>query len=90
MADGKATVTVQPKGLPMGYTLSCSIFTRLTRALTTMWRARGYQLVHLLDDFSFMADTYEECCEIREAVVADLCLQEAACKSAAIGGSPNA
>ena len=36
----------------MGYTLSCGIFSRLVRAVTAMWRARGYQMVNLLEDFA--------------------------------------
>ena len=55
----------------MGYTLSCGIFSRLVRAVTAMWRARGYQMVNLLDDFAFFG-TYEELCEMRDAVLADL------------------
>ena len=71
LQSGKVRLSVQPKGLPMGYTLSCAIFTRLVRAITAKWRAKGYAMVNLLDDFAFFG-TYAKCIEMRDAVLADL------------------
>ena len=70
-ADGSVMVYLRPRTLPQGWTNSCAVFTKLTRQLCRVWRKRGYRLVHLLDDFLFCADSYEEAVEIRDRVLAD-------------------
>ena len=52
-ADGRVEVFAQPVTLPQGFTLSCGIFTKLTRQLVRVWRSKGWRLAHLLDDLIF-------------------------------------
>ena len=66
-------VRVRPKGLPMGFRNSCAIWTKVARVLTTLWRRKGFKLVHLIDDLLFsVTGTYEEACRVRDEVLADL------------------
>ena len=51
--DGSVEVFARPVTLPQGFTLSCGIFTKLTRQLVRVWRSRGWRLAHLLDDLLF-------------------------------------
>ena len=70
---GKVEVLVQACTLVQGWTNSCAVFTKLTNQLVRVWRKRGYNLVHILDDFLFAVDgTFEEACAVRDAVVADV------------------
>lgn len=52
-ADGTVEVFARPVTLPQGFTLSCGIFTKLTRQMVRVWRSRGWRLAHLLDDLLF-------------------------------------
>ena len=70
--DGSAEVLIRPQCLPQGFVNSCGVFTKLTRQLCKLWRARGYRLVHLLDDFLFAAASLEEAQQMRAAVLQDL------------------
>ena len=70
--DGGVEVLVRPRTLPQGFVNSCGVFTKLTRQLCKLWRAKGYRLVHLLDDFLFAAATMEEALEVRATVLRDL------------------
>ena len=66
-------VAVRPRGLPMGFRNSCAVWTKTARVLTTLWRRKGFKLVHLLDDLLFsVTGTYEEACKVRDEVLADL------------------
>ena len=51
--NGLVEIFARPVTLPQGFTLSCAIFTKLTRQVVRMWRARSYRLAHILDDFLF-------------------------------------
>ena len=46
-----AEVCIQPKGLPMGFTNACAIWTKISRVLTRLWRERGWRCVGYIDDF---------------------------------------
>ena len=72
LPDGGYEVFLQPKGLVMGFTNSCAIFTKLTRQVAKYWRKKGVRLVHLMDDFSFFAATYLEAIKLRDEVLKDL------------------
>jgi len=66
-------VRVRPRGLPMGFKNSCAVWTKVARVLTTLWRRKGFKLVHLLDDLLFsVSGTFEEACVVRDEVLADL------------------
>ena len=66
-------VRVRPRGLPMGFRNSCAVWTKIARVLTTLWRRKGFKLVHLIDDLLFsVSGTYEEACKVRDEVLADL------------------
>lgn len=66
-------VRVRPRGLPMGFRNSCAVWTKVTRVLTTLWRRKGFKLVHLLDDLLFsVSGTFEDACRVRDEVLADL------------------
>jgi hypothetical protein len=66
-------VTVQPKGLPMGFRNSCAVWTKTARVLTGLWRRKGFKLVHMIDDLLFsVTGSYEEACSVRDEVCADL------------------
>jgi hypothetical protein len=58
--------------LTFGLAHSVPVFTKITRQMCRVWRKRGYRMGHLLDDFLFAAPTYEQACEMRDAVVTDL------------------
>ena len=68
--DGKASI--RPRGLPMGFSNSCVIFTKLARVLTKKWRLQGIRLVAYMDDILFAAQSLTEAHRIRERVLADL------------------
>ena len=71
--DGTVELTMQPRGLVMGFCNSCAVFTRLTRVLTTRWRGKfKYRCVHMMDDFCFVANTKEAAEAMREQVLRDL------------------
>ena len=54
-AVGSDGLCIQPKGLPMGFTNSCAIWTKISRVLTRMWRERGWKCIGYIDDFLFVA-----------------------------------
>ena len=72
LADGRARVTMQPRGLVMGFTNSCAVFTKLTRQVAKYWRKQGTRLVHMMDDFAFFADTKRKAELLRDKVLRDL------------------
>ena len=66
-------IHVRPRGLPMGFKNSCAVWTKTARVLTTLWRRKGFKLVHMIDDLLFaVSGTYEEACAVRDEVLADL------------------
>ena len=70
---GKVEVLVQARTLVQGWTNSCAVFTKLTNQCVKVWRQKGYNLVHILDDFLFAVEgTFEEACAVRDDVIADV------------------
>ena len=64
---------VRPRGLPMGFRNSCAVWTKVARVLTTLWRRKGFKLVHLLDDLLFsVSGSEEDACKVRDEVLEDL------------------
>ena len=55
-----AEVCVRPRGLPMGFTNSCAIWTKISRVLTRMWKERGWRVIGYIDDFCFFARSKQE------------------------------
>ena len=48
----------------MGFRNSCAVWTKVARVLTTLWRRKGFKLVHLLDDLLFsVSGTFEDACK---------------------------
>ena len=74
--EGRSTedqeVCLQPRGLPMGFTNSCAIWTSIQRVLTRMWRSRGWKCCGYIDDFLFIADTKEEAEAMLEQALKDI------------------
>ena len=70
LADGSVEVFGQPVTLPQGFTLSCGIFTKLTRQLVRVWRSKGWRLAHLLDDLIFADQCKDRLIQKVEEVVA--------------------
>ena len=61
VSEGKGQdVCIQPQGLPMGFTNSCAIWTKVSRVLTRLWRERGWSVIGYIDDFLFLANSEKE------------------------------
>jgi hypothetical protein len=58
--------------LPFGLAPACYVFTMLMRQLTKSWRARGYRLVHYIDDFFFAGRSSAEFARVQASVLGDL------------------
>ncbi|GAQ81226.1 reverse transcriptase [Klebsormidium nitens] len=58
--------------LPFGLAPACYVFTMVMRQLTKSWRARGYCLVHYIDDFFFACRSSAEFARVQACVLADL------------------
>ncbi|GAQ81891.1 hypothetical protein KFL_000940010, partial [Klebsormidium nitens] len=58
--------------LPFGLAPACYVFTKVMRQLTQSWRARGYKLVHYIDDFFFTCRDAAEFARVQASVLADL------------------
>ena len=70
--NGTAEIFARPVTLPQGFTLSCAVFTKLTRQVVRMWRARGYRLAHILDDFLFACHCVLQLLAMRCLIIEDL------------------
>ena len=71
-AVGSDGLCIQPKGLPMGFTNSCAIWTKISRVLTRMWRERGWKCIGYIDDFLFVASSEQEAWEMLRRVLKDI------------------
>jgi hypothetical protein len=58
--------------LPFGLAPACYVFTMVTRQLTKSWRARGYCLVHYINDFFFACRSSAEFARVQASVLGDL------------------
>jgi len=58
--------------LPFGLSTAPRAYSKLTRALLTMWRRDGIRCSNFLDDFIFFAHTLEEAVALRARVLADM------------------
>ncbi|GAQ78090.1 reverse transcriptase [Klebsormidium nitens] len=58
--------------LPFGLAPACYVFTKVMRQLTKSWRARGYKLIHYIDDFFFTCRDVAEFTRVQASVLADL------------------
>jgi hypothetical protein len=58
--------------LPFGFLPACYIFTMVMRQLTKFWRARGYCLVHYIEDFFFACRSTAEFARVLASVLEDL------------------
>ncbi|GAQ87463.1 reverse transcriptase [Klebsormidium nitens] len=58
--------------LPFGLAPACHVFTMVMRQLTKSWRARGFKLVHYIDDFFFTCRSAAEFSRVQASVLADL------------------
>jgi hypothetical protein len=58
--------------LPFGLAPACYVFTMVMRQLTKSWRARGYRLVHYIDDFFFACHSPAEFARVQASVLGDL------------------
>ncbi|GAQ93012.1 reverse transcriptase [Klebsormidium nitens] len=58
--------------LPFGLAPACYVFTMVMRQLTKSWRARGYRLVHYIDEFFFACRDKAEFARVQACVLADL------------------
>ena len=71
--DGSVEVLLQPRTLVQGWVNSCAAFTKIARQLARMWRAKGFRLANILDDFLFsVSGTFEEACAVRDEVLRDM------------------
>jgi hypothetical protein len=58
--------------LPFGLAPACYVFTMVMRQLTKSCRARGYCLVHYIDDFFFACRSSAEFARVQASVLGDL------------------
>ena len=65
-------VCIQPRGLPMGFTNSCAIWTKIARVLTRKWRERGWSVCGYIDDFLFVASSEEEAWRMLRQALSDI------------------
>ena len=70
--SGGESVCIQPRGLPMGFTNSCAIWTKISRVLTRMWRERGWRVCGYIDDFLFVASSEEEAWKMLKQALRDI------------------
>ena len=70
--DGRVEVFGKPVTLPQGFTLSCGIFTKLTRQMVRVWRSKGWRLAHLLDDLLFADQSEVRLMEKAKEIIAML------------------
>lgn len=58
--------------LPFGLAPACYVFTMVMRQITKSWRARGYRLVHYIDDFLLACHSSAEFARVQASVLGDL------------------
>ena len=56
--------------LVFGMSPACSIFSKIMRGPTQLFRRRGFNCLHYLDDWIFFAPTLAEACHMRDEVIA--------------------